>query len=41
MGGGGGGVERLNYSPGKSYTALQTVRHGFNIYASIYVALAL
>jgi len=35
-----GGME-LNLEPTKSYTALQTVRHRFNIYASSCVALAL
>jgi len=30
-----------NPGPAKSYTALQTVRHCFNIYESSYVALAL
>jgi len=31
----------LNPRPAKSYTALQTVRHHFNIYASGCVAIAL
>jgi len=34
-------VESSNSWPAKSYTALQTVHHCFNIYASWYVALAL
>jgi len=32
-------VRSSNPSPAKSYTALQTVRHRFNIYASSCVAL--
>jgi len=36
-----GGREFVSQRPAKSYTALQTVRHRFNIYASSCVALAL
>jgi len=36
-----GGREFVSQRPAKSYTALQTVRHRFNIYAGSYVALAL